>query len=80
MNLIDQIVAYFDPSAGRRRMVDRAVIKAEYEAAQPSRLRKFRRNRSSPDQLVRQGAAALRAQARHLERNHDISRACCARW
>lgn len=74
MNLIDHLVAYFNPSAGRRRMVDRAVIKAEYEAAQPSRLRKFRRNRSSPDQLVRQGAVALRAQARHLERNHDISR------
>lgn len=48
--------------------------RAEYEAAKPSRLRKMHREGRSPNQLVDQGAAAIRAQVRHLERNHDLTR------
>lgn len=47
---------------------------AYYEAAKPSRLRKLHRDGGSPNSLVEMGAEALRAQARFLERNHDLSR------
>lgn len=45
-----------------------------YEAARPSRARKFARDVLSPNQIVERSALGLRAQARHLERNHDIAR------
>lgn len=47
---------------------------AHYEAAKPSRFRKFHRDGGSPNTLVEQGAVALRNQARFLERNHDVCR------
>jgi len=47
---------------------------AHYEGAKPSRLRKLHREGGSPNSLVEQGAVVLRAQARFLERNHDLSR------
>ena len=50
------------------------VPSASYEAAQPTRVRKFRRDRISPDQLVRQGTLGVRDQLRYLQRNHDIVR------
>lgn len=49
-------------------------VKAYYEAAKPSRLRKHHRDGGSPNTLVQQGAVALRNQARFLERNHDLCR------
>jgi lambda family phage portal protein len=73
MNIIDRIIAAIAPTAGLRRAHARRVL-ASYDAATPSRLRNFHRDRKSPDQLVYQSAAALRAQARNLERNHDIAR------
>jgi len=73
MNLLDRLVAYISPYAGVRRAQLREAL-AHYEAAKKSTQRKFRQDILSPNQLVDQGAAALRAQARHLERNHDISR------
>lgn len=45
---------------------------AHYEAAKPSPQRKFRRDNSSPDRLVQQGAEPLRNQMRYLDRNHDL--------
>lgn len=72
-NLIDSLIGYINPAAGLRRVQMRAAL-AHYEAAQKGKQRKLRQDTSSPNQLVSQGAAALRAQARHLERNHDISR------
>lgn len=48
--------------------------RATYEAAKPSKQRKFYRDQSAPNVLVSQGAVALRNQARHLQRNHDIVR------
>lgn len=72
-NPIDAIIEYFSPVAAMRRATARNVL-AHYEAAKPSRQRKFNRDQSSPNQLVQKGAVALRTQARHLERNHDLAR------
>lgn len=49
-------------------------VQALYEAAQPSRMRKFARDQRSPDLQVQQGAVAVRTLARNLEQNHDIVR------
>lgn len=73
INPIDAIIEYFSPVAAMRRATARNVL-AHYEAAKPSRQRKFNRDQSSPNQLVQKGAVALRTQARHLERNHDLAR------
>jgi lambda family phage portal protein len=73
MNLIDQMVAYFSPDAAVKRMAARTVL-ANYEGAAPSRLRKFRSDGKSANQLVSNSAKPLRAQVRYLERNHDIAR------
>ncbi|MGL4576886.1 MAG: phage portal protein, partial [Burkholderiaceae bacterium] len=72
-NWLDRVVAQFSPHAALRRMQARAAL-AYYEAAQPSRLRKFRRDQSGPNALAERGAVALRTQMRYLERNHDITR------
>ncbi len=77
MNIIDRIVGYIDPRAGMQRAQARRVLAAinqHYDAATPSRHRKFYRDGASPNQITQQSALALRAQARQLERNHDISR------
>lgn len=73
LNKFDQFIAYFNPSAGLKRIGARRVL-AQYEAATPSRLRKFSRDQRSPDLQVQQGAVALRTLARNLEQNHDIAR------
>ncbi|MDP3322649.1 MAG: phage portal protein [Hydrogenophaga sp.] len=72
-NPVDAVVEFFSPTTAVRRASARNVL-AHYEAAKPSRQRKFNRDQSSPNQLVQKSAAALRAQARNLERNHDIAR------
>ncbi|WGT64991.1 phage portal protein [Variovorax paradoxus] len=59
--------------AGLRRAQARRAL-AHYEGAKPSKQRMRRMDNSSPDTLVGAGAAAVRAHARYLERNHDISR------
>jgi lambda family phage portal protein len=77
VNLIDRLVGYINPSAGLRRLQTRHALNMAtpaYEAATPSRLRKFARDGHSPNQLTQQSATAVRAQARQLHRNHDISR------
>ena len=73
MNAVDWLIGYFSPGAALRRRQARAVL-AHYEAAEPSRLRKFHRERGSQNEMVQRGAAAIRAQARHLARNHDLAR------
>lgn len=73
LNPFDQIVSFFNPSAGLRRLHSRSVL-SQYEAAQPSRLRKNHRDQRSPDLQVQQGAVAIRTLARNLEQNHDIAR------
>ena len=76
-NLIDRIVGYLNPEAGLKRAGARralALTAPPYEAASPSRNRKFYQDQRSPNQLVEMSARALRAQARQLQRNHDVSR------
>ena len=72
-NWIDSLVEYLAPHAGLRRRAARGVL-AAYEAATPSRQRKFRRDSGGPDQQVLKGAVPIRTQARHLDQNHDIAR------
>lgn len=73
MNLVDRLVGFFDPLAGLQRRAARKLL-AGYEAAEPSRHRKFRRETATQNQLVQKSAGAIRAQVRHLARNHDIAR------
>lgn len=77
MNLIDRLVGVVNPFAGVRRVIMRKhyeKVLASYEAAKPNRMRKKNRDRSSANQLVEKNASALRDEARHLQRNHDLSR------
>lgn len=73
MNALDRLVAWVSPHAGVQRQLAREVL-ATYEGAEKTRLRKFRKDTRSQNALVASSAGALRAQARHLERNHDLAR------
>lgn len=73
MNALDRLIGYFAPGAAMRRRQARAML-AHYEAAESSRIRKFYRERGSQNEMVQRGAVAIRAQARHLARNHDLAR------
>ncbi len=72
-NRLDRIIAYISPLAALKRAQTRHAL-AYYEAARPSRQRKFRTDNAGPNTQAGQGAVALRIQARHLEQNHDIAR------
>lgn len=73
MNLVDALVSYFAPNAALKRRLARNAL-AYYEAAKPSRLRKFHNDLTGPNWQTQQGAMPIRAQARHLVQNHDIAR------
>ena len=73
MNLIDKLVATYDPISAVRRAQAREAL-AYYEAARPSRHRKLARDKSSGDMLAWKSAPILRDQARALERNYDLAR------
>jgi len=73
MNIIDRLVGWANPISGLRRAQARRAL-AHYEGARPSTQRRRRTDNSSPDSLVGAAAPALRAHARYLERNHDLSR------
>jgi lambda family phage portal protein len=72
-NWLDRLIEPISPQWALKRMHARAVL-ATYEAAQPSRLRKHRRDQSGPNRLAEKSAVALRTQMRYLERNHDITK------
>lgn len=76
MNAVDKLVEFFAPRAALRRAHARMVLARMpgYDAAKPGRNRPVVRDALSPDQLVERSATHLRAQARDLERNHDIAR------
>lgn len=76
-NIFDRVVAAVSPGAGLRRLQARHALASAlpaYEAAAPSRHRKFYNNTQSPNQLTQLSANAIKAQARQLHRNHDLSR------
>lgn len=72
MNLLDRVVAYVSPGRAVDRLRQRAWL-AAYEAAKPSRLRRFSKDHASGDLLARNEARPIRAQARDLDQNHDIA-------
>ena len=73
MSIVDRLVEYVSPMAGLKRRAARSVL-ARYEAAEPSRHRKFYTNRASQNAVVQRDAVAIRTQVRHLARNHDLAR------
>jgi len=79
-NPIDRLVAWFSPVAGLQRFGARSLLdqvqasNRAHEAATPDRMRRFAFDSQGPNHIVGQGAAALRAQARNMERNSDIGR------
>lgn len=75
LNVVDKAIAYFSPGAGLRRFAQRSVLALHtgYEAANPSRKRKFSTNTQSGNALAGLASEPLRVQARHLDRNHDIT-------
>lgn len=73
LNTVDKLVGVFSPSSALKRAQARQLL-AYYEAAKPSRTRKFRRDQAGPNLQTQQGAVAIRNQIRHLEQNHDITR------
>ncbi len=73
MNVLDQVIAFFSPDAGVKRAAARHIL-ASYEAAAPSRMRKFRRASGSKNSDVANAARPVREQIRYLEKNHDLAR------
>lgn len=72
MTLADRLVSWLDPVSALRRAQARKVL-AYYEAAQPSRLRKGRRDTGSGNDAVLRAGTSLRQQARHMEQNYDLA-------
>jgi lambda family phage portal protein len=78
--LVDAGVQAMAPQTALARKRSRAVLGSvntagttAYEAGRPGRKRRFHYNTQSGDSLSRASAQALRNQARHLERNNDIT-------
>ncbi len=73
MNVLDRAIAALAPRAAVKRAQARHVL-ASYEAAKPSKRHKKSRDSSTGERQVVRDAAATRAIARDLERNHDLVR------
>lgn len=73
MNLLERAIAAVSPKVALKRAHARHVL-ARYEAAQPSKRYKKSRDNSTGERQVVRDAAATRAIARDLERNHDLVR------
>ncbi|MBZ3683714.1 MULTISPECIES: phage portal protein [Providencia] len=71
MNMLEKAIAVFSPSWASQRAKSRYAIQA-YEAANPSRLHKARRENRNANQLTQVGGKSLREQARWLDNNHDL--------
>lgn len=73
MKALDRAIAAIAPRLAVKRAQARHVL-AAYEAAKPSKRHKKSRDGSSGERQVVRDAAATRAIARDLERNHDLVR------
>lgn len=73
LSALDRAIATIAPAWALRRAQARALLSL-YEAANPNRGRRHRTDNSSGRAASEPAAGPLRAQARHLERNHDIAR------
>jgi lambda family phage portal protein len=83
LNIIDRALAWLDPSRGIERLAKRHAFNAysdvkvkarAHESSSAGRMRKFYSDRLGPNAIVSQGAVAIRAQSRHMDRNNDIAR------
>lgn len=74
MNLLTKAIAAVSPGWALRRARNERVLRALYEAAEPSRLRKVREGVKSARAELERAGVPLRGLARHLEMNHDISK------
>lgn len=70
---IDRLIGWLSPAAAVRRAHARRLL-ASYDAATPTRLRRFSRESRSGESLARLQAPSIRQQARDLDRNHDLAR------
>ena len=73
MNLLDRMIASVAPAAALKRVQARKIL-ASYDAATPSRLRRFSKETRSGEALARLQSPPIRTQARDLDRNHDLAR------
>jgi lambda family phage portal protein len=71
---IDGMIAPFSPGTALRRTQERDILLRYYDAARPGRLRKKQSDNRPQNQQVREASQSLIAQARHLDRNHDIAK------
>lgn len=72
LSALDRAIAAVAPRWGLRRAAARQAL-AYYEAANPGKTRKARREASSGNAAVQRAGTSLREQARHLEQNHDLA-------
>lgn len=72
LNALDRAIAALAPGWAMKRAQARTAL-AYYEAANPGRTRKGRREAGSGNVAIQRAGTALREQARHLEQNHDIA-------
>jgi lambda family phage portal protein len=75
VNALDRAILAVAPVWGARRLHARAQVMAyrsAYDAAQPGRLRQRTNDFGSGNAATASGALAIRTQARHLDRNHDL--------
>ena len=72
MNLMEAAIKYVSPGWALQRARQRQTL-AYYEAAEPSRYRKKRRDRGSGDVSVAKAGDKLRVLARDLDQNHDLA-------
>lgn len=71
MRWLENMIGVISPGWRMQRERDRMMIRA-YEAANPSRTHKARRENRTANQQVASGAVSLREQARWLDANHDL--------
>lgn len=75
--MLERLILGLSPSWAAKRAAARLRVQAygaAYEGAEAGRLRRRARDRGNGNAVVATSHAALRDQARHLDRNHDISR------
>lgn len=74
MNVLTRAIAAISPGWALRRVRNERVLRALYEVAEPTRTRKVREGSKSANAELDRAGPSLRGLARHLERNHDISK------
>jgi len=72
MNLLDKIIASYDPVRALNRAAARKAL-SYYEATKPDRLRKRNKETGGPNTSNYSASRPMRQQARFLDENHDLA-------